>query len=127
MKRLKDKKKKTKGAPDHGDDKALWKAVTETIEPLKGRETLFQEMEAFLDGAVASPPPPKRVPVRFQATPPPPPPKKPQPELAHGSQPGQFIRPQNLAIDEADRVDGMDALEEIERLAQNQRGLGRGR
>ena len=60
--------------------------MTETVEPLAGRETLFQEMSAYLDGD--APAPVRPVKVRAQPTPPPPPPKKPLPELSHGSQPG---------------------------------------
>jgi len=81
MKRLKNKSKKKKGTSDIEDDTALWKAVTETVEPLKGRPPPLQEIGA-------QPTPPKRVRVQV-----PPPPKMsipvaPLPELSHGFQPG---------------------------------------
>lgn len=88
MKRLKDKSKKKKGASEPEDDKALWKAVTETVEPLKGRTPPLQEI-----GAQASPPKPPK-PVKLKPTDqrviPPPLPITPPvlPELSHGFQPG---------------------------------------
>lgn len=89
MKPPKAKAKKKKGLPQVEDDKALWKAVTETVEPLKGRDFLFQEFTQLQEaGALPPPLPPKRVKVRAQPTPPPPAPAKPLPELRHGSQPG---------------------------------------
>lgn len=88
MKTPKVKAKKKKDAPDVEDDKALWKAVTETVEPLKGRDFLFQELTQLQEAGALPPPPPKRVKVRAQPAPPPPAPAKPLPELSHGSQPG---------------------------------------
>lgn len=79
MKTPKDKPKKKKRGPPE-DDAALWRAVTETVEPLKGREPPPQETGA-------EPAPPKRIPVRPMA-PPPPPAAKPLPALSHDSQPG---------------------------------------
>ena len=96
MKKPKAKTKKTKGASGLEDDKALWKAVTETVEPLTGRETLFVDAlddmrdDMGSDGEALTPPP-KRAGVRARPAPPPampPGPRQPLPELAHGSQPG---------------------------------------
>lgn len=78
------KGKKKKGASKPEDDQALWRAVAETVEPLKGRPPPPQEFSA-------EPPPPRRAPkstivrVRPVALLAPP---APLPELAHGSQPG---------------------------------------
>ncbi|HEY9164208.1 MAG TPA: Smr/MutS family protein [Magnetovibrio sp.] len=89
--KAKTKKKKSTSSPE--DDKALWQAVTETVEPLKGRDFLFQEFVQLQEsGALAPAPPTKRAKTRVQSAsfvaPPPPPAKKPLPELNHGSQPG---------------------------------------
>lgn len=89
MKPLKAKAKKKKDASSVEDDKALWQAVTETVEPLKGRDFLFQEFTQLQEVGVLPPPlPAKQMRVRAQPAPPPPPAKKPLPELSHGSQPG---------------------------------------
>lgn len=89
MKKLKGKAKKKKGASDTEGDRALWTAVTETVEPLEGRDALFEESlfkeTELSDGDGFAPP--KRVAVRRRADAPPPP-RKPLPELSHGSQPG---------------------------------------
>jgi len=80
MKKPRDKaKKRGKSPPD--DDAALWRAVTETVEPLKGREPPPAET-----GALAPPPRRPRLapPVHPEALPAP----KPLPELSHDFQPG---------------------------------------
>ncbi|MFC1673015.1 Smr/MutS family protein [Pseudomonadota bacterium] len=79
MKKAKDKaKKKKKGKAE--DDQALWRAVTDTVEPLPGRDLPPQEIDA-------EPAPPKRIAVRPRTpellTAP-----KPLPELTHQQQPG---------------------------------------
>ena len=86
MKRLKDKSKKKKAESGVQDDATLWRAVTETVEPLKGRDALFQETGLPQETGTA-PAPPKRVAVRPRADALPSPPK-PLPELTHDSQPG---------------------------------------
>ena len=66
------------------EDRAVWDAVTETVEPLAGREALGGDIPRLEDGRPA---PPKRIAAR-----PRPPemlaPPKPMPELSHTDQPG---------------------------------------
>ena len=80
------RKSKNKGALTD-EDRAVWDAVTETVEPLAGREMLGGGLPRLED---ASAPPPKRIAVRPQAlealAPPAPPPALP--ELTHSAQPG---------------------------------------
>ena len=90
MKKLKHKSKKKKGALDEQDDATLWKAVTETVEPLLGRDALFVDMDLTEESGDA-PKVPKSIPNYVAVRPRPPAPpvaKPPLPDLAHGSQPG---------------------------------------
>lgn len=62
----------------------LWRKVTETVTPLKGREAPPTDEDAAAEPTLAKKP--KRVAVRPRAEPPPQ--DKPLPELSHGFQPG---------------------------------------
>lgn len=81
MKTPKDKPRKKRKPSKDEDGAALWRKVTETVAPLKGREPPPQET-----GALPPPPDLKRIAVRpkVEALAPPP----PLPQLTHGFQPG---------------------------------------
>jgi len=73
------KKKKTE-TPE--EDLNLWRAVAQTVEPLKGRDLPPDQFDAAPPAKQPLPP------LRPRVALPPPPPAKPLPELTHENQPG---------------------------------------